>query len=425
MKNSPPSQRVQDLVIGGGVIGVACAHALADAGRSVVILEKGDICSGCSQGNAGLISASHTMPIPVPGLVKQSLKWMLKGDSPLYIKPTLRPSMLAWMWRFFRSCNHDAALRGRDALAALHQQVVTTTQAIVERYGLDCELSQRGLLNAFISEQKFAAGREEAELLNEVGIETQTLDRDEVHRREPVLDPAVCGGIFYPADADVIPDRFVMELAKHLPGMGVKFVTDTTVEGFERGGSGGSAGKVTRVKTSGDDFEPENVILAAGAWSTRLARILGVHICLEPAKGYNITFPAQAGLPSVPTLMADVKIGSTPWKNTVRLAGTMELAGLQRKINPVRVEALVRGAQRFLPHFEAKDRISVWTGMRPLSSDALPIIGKTRAAANLYFATGHAMLGLTQAVVTGKLIAELVTGQTPSVPLEPFSPDRF
>ncbi len=416
------AERVQDLVIGAGVVGVSCAHALADIGRSVVVVDKGDICGACSEGNAGYVSPSHSMPIPIPGLVGQSLKWMLKGDSPLYIKPTLRPSMIAWMWRFFRNCNHAAAMRGRDALAALHKEVVPATQSIVDRYQLDCEMSQRGTLYAFISEKKFAGGREEAQLLNEVGIETETIDRDEVLRRQPTVTEDVCGGIVYTKDGDVIPDRFVKELAKHLPAMGVKFVTDSAVEGFDRGGGNG---RVTRVKTTNDEFEPENIILAAGAWSTRLARLLGVHISLEPGKGYNITYPAQGGTPTMPTLMADVKLGCTPWQNTFRIAGTMELAGLQLKINQVRVDALVRGAKRFLPQFEAKDQISVWTGMRPVCSDALPIIGKTSAAANVYFATGHAMLGLTQGVVTGKLIAELICGQTPSVPLEPFSPDRF
>ena len=179
------AERVQDLVIGGGIIGVNCAHALAEAGRSVVLIEKGDICSGCSHGNSGWIAPCHSLPIPGPGLVMQALKWMLRGDSPLYIKPTLRPTMLAWLWRFFRQCNQDAARRGLVALAALHREVTQATKVIVHRYDLDCEFQHRGNLCVFRSEENLAKAEQERVLMADYGIEGMLLDRDEVLRREP------------------------------------------------------------------------------------------------------------------------------------------------------------------------------------------------------------------------------------------------
>jgi D-amino-acid dehydrogenase len=415
------TQRVQDLVIGGGVVGVNCAHALADAGRSVVIIEKGEICSGCSHGNAGWIAPCHSLPIPGPGLVRQTLKWMLRGDSPLYIKPTLRPAMLAWLWRFFRQCNPEAARRGLVALAALHREVTQSVAEIVERHGLDCEFSHRGNLYVFRNEKTLEKAGEELALMREHGIEGTTLSRDEVLEREPAIDPAIRGGIFYAIDADVVPHRFVAEVAERLPGMGVRIETGTAVEGFVRANGAG----VRAVKTTAGEFEPENIVLASGSWSTGLARKLGIKIPLQPGKGYSITYRAQAGTPRLPLYLADAKIGATPWKDTFRLAGTMELAGLQLKINQRRVDAIVRGAKQHLPGFKAENVLEVWAGMRPVCSDALPIIGAPAAVPNVYFATGHAMLGLTQSVVTGKLIAQLITGQVPSVPLEPFSPDRF
>lgn len=414
-------ERIQDLVIGGGVIGVCCAHALADAGRDVVLVEKGEICSGCSHGNAGWIAACHTLPIPGPGLVKQTMKWMLHGDSPLYIKPTLNPTMLAWLWRFFRKCNRDAAQRGLVALSALHREVTSATKEVVQRYGLHCEFQHRGNLYVFLQEKNLEKAERERSQMSDHGIEGVLLSRDEVLRREPVLNTSVCGGIFYPIDADLVPDHFVKGLAKHLPAMGVRMITGATVERFQRAGDG----KVRTVVTTQGDFRPETIVLAAGAWSTKLARQLGVFIPMQPAKGYSITYGAQPGTPELPLSLTDAKVGVSPWKDTIRLAGTMELAGLQLDINQPRVDAIVRGTQRYLPGFEAKNILDVWTGMRPLCSDALPIIGPPRATPNVFFATGHAMLGVTQGVLTGKLISQLILGESPSISLEPFSPDRF
>ena len=418
---SAMAKRIQDLVIGGGVIGVNCAHALADVGRSVVLIERGDICSGCSHGNAGWIAACHSLPIPGPGLVTQTLKWMLRGDSPLYIKPTLRPIMLAWLWRFFRQCNQDAARRGLVALAALHQEVTPATKDLVERYGLNCEFQHRGNLYVFRQEKKLAKAEKDRQLMSEYGIDGILLNRDEVLQREPALDPTVCGGIFYPIDADMVPDRFVEELAERLPAMGVRLYTGIEVNGF----IASTGGKVRSVMTTAGEFQPDTIVLAAGAWSTKLAKQLGISIPMQPGKGYSITYGAQPGTPSLPLSLGDVKVGASPWKNTFRLAGTMELAGLQLKINQQRVDAIVRGAKQYLPEFKAENVLEVWTGMRPLCSDALPVIGAAAAIPNVFFATGHAMLGLTQAVVTGKLIAQLIMGQSPSVAVEPFSPDRF
>ena len=415
------AERVQDLVIGGGVIGVNCAHALADAGRSVVLVEKGDICGGCSHGNAGWIAPCHSLPIPAPGLVSQTLKWMLRGDSPLYIKPTLHPVMLAWLWRFFRKCNRNAAMEGLVALSALHREVVPATRDLIARYGLDCQFQHRGNLYVFRDEKNLEKAEQERTLMAPYGITSSRLTREEVLHREPVLAPSICGGIFYDVDADFVPDQFVKALAGHLPGMGVRLLAGVTVDGLMQSGDG----NVAIVKTSSGEFRPETVILAAGVWSTAMARRLGIRIPLQAGKGYSITYASQPGMPSVPLNLGDVKVGVTPWANTFRLAGTMELAGLQLAINQKRVDAIKRGVMQYLPGFRDVDAMETWTGMRPLCSDSLPIIGPSRSAPNVIFATGHAMLGMTQSVITGRLVTELVMGQPPSVPLEAFSPDRF
>ncbi|MBP85701.1 MAG: FAD-dependent oxidoreductase [Planctomycetaceae bacterium] len=413
------TQRIQDLVIGAGAVGVACAEALALAGRDVLLVDRGAVCSGCSHGNAGWVTPCHSLPLPGSGLVKQTLKWMLRGDSPLYIKPTLRPSRLAWLWRFYRHCNEEAQLRGLQALAELNRQVVPLTRELVERYGLDCQYEQRGITYVFRTEAGFEKGIRECELLHEHGIPGEILQREAVHTREPVLSDDVCGGVFYPGEADCVPDQFVKQLAARLPQLGVRILTDTEVERFEVSGR-----EITAVATSAGTIQPENVILAAGSWTLVQARKLGLQLPMEPGKGYSVTLRRQPGIPKQPLNLSEAKVGVTPWQDTIRFAGTMELAGLQLKINQRRVDAIIREAKRFLPQFQAEDVLETWTGMRPMCSDGLPIIGRTSKLKNLFLATGHGMLGLTQAVVTGRLVADLVTSQRPLVPVEPFSPDR-
>ena len=414
-------ETVQDLVIGGGVIGINCAHALADAGRSVVLIEKGKVCSGCSHGNAGWIAPCHSLPIPGPGLVAQTLKWMLRGDSPLHIKPTLHPTTLAWLWRFFRKCNRTAALQGLESLATINREVVSATRDIVDRYELDCQFRHRGNLYVFRKEKYFRQALSELALMETQGITGTPLNRDQVLEREPTLTPNLCGGIFYDVDADFVPDRFVKALSERLPAMGVRVMTDVAVRGMTQS----SNGNVSIVDTTRGSFKAEHVVLAAGAWSTAMARSLGVHIPMQAGKGYSLTYKAQPGLPTRPIYLCDVKIGFTPWNESFRLAGTMEIAGMQPTINRHRIDAIKRGATQFMPGYRDEGTIETWAGMRPLCSDALPIIGTSCAAPNVVFATGHAMLGMTQGVMTGRLVAELLTGQPPSIPLEPFSPDRF
>ncbi len=414
------AERCQDVVIGGGAIGVSCAEALATAGRDVVLLEQHAMASGCSHGNAGWVTPCHSLPIPGPGLVRQSLRWMLRSDSPLYIKPSLRPSLLGWLWRFYRHCNEKRQRQGLAAVAALNRDVVSMTGDLVERYSLDCEYQPRGLHYAFLSEPGFQKGRRECRLLNEHEIPGEELSAEELLAREPALTRDVVGGVFYPAEADFVPDRFVEQLAAQLPGLGVDVRTGCRVTGWRLSGR-----KIEQIETAGGPLVPETVILAAGAWTGRLARQLGIRLPMEPAKGYSITLDPQAGLPTRPLNVSESKFGVTPWEGGVRLAGTLELAGLQREINQARVEAIVRSAREALPGFSATGVQEVWTGMRPLAADGLPIIGKSLRCSNLVMATAHGMLGLTQAAITGRLVSDITTGRSPTLDPVPFSPDRF
>jgi D-amino-acid dehydrogenase len=413
------AERVQDLIIGAGVIGVNCAHALALEGREVVMVDQGAVCSGCSHGNAGWITPCHSLPIPGPGLVLKSLRWMLRGDSPLYIKPTLRPSLWKWLWRFYRHCNHQAELNGLKAMAELNSHVVPLTRELVQQQKLDCEFEQRGILFVFGTEAGLEKGIEECRLLIEHGIAGEVLSHDQVRQREPALTESIVGGVSYPDDCDCVPDLFVKQLADRLPSLGVRIRTETAVNGFTL-----AEKRVETVVTSAGTFRPENVILAAGAWTLPLAKRLGISLSMQPGKGYSITLKRQAGIPNSPINLAEAKVAVTPWRDKVRLAGTMEFAGFQLQINQRRVAAILRAARSWLPELQAERAENVWSGMRPVTSDGLPIIGRSSRLNNVILATGHGMLGLTQSVVTGRLVTDLLLGRTGLIDLRPFSPDR-
>ncbi len=414
------SEPIQDLIIGAGAIGVNCAYFLAKSGRAVALVDQGTVCSGCSHGNAGWVTPCHSLPLPGPGLVAQTLKWMLRGDSPLYIKPSLHPSLLAWLWRFFKHCNLAAQLKALKPMADLNRHVIPMTQELIESNQLDCQFQQRGIMYVFRSEAEFKKGIQECEFLVEHGIVGCVLNAEEVRASEPVVDDSVCGGVLYPDDADVVPDQFVKELANCLPHLGIRILSNTRVERFDV-----SSGSITGVATSAGLFRPDNVVLAAGAWTSTLARRLGIRLSMLPGKGYSITFKKQPGVPQKPINLSEAKVAVTPWRDTIRLAGTMELAGFQLKINQRRVDAIIKAAKTYLPSFRAEQVLEVWAGMRPVTSDGLPIIGRTSRLSNLIVATGHGMLGLTQSVVTGRSVADLVNSRAPLFEMKPFSPDRF
>ena len=412
-------KRIQDLVLGAGAVGVNCALALAESGRDVAIVDRSFPCAECSYGNAGWITPCHSLPIPGPGLVTQTLKWMLQSDAPLYIKPSLRPSVLRWLWRFYRHCNAEAQHRGLSAMAALNQHVVPLTRELINRYQLECTFNQRGILYAFGTEKGLEKGTRERDLLDAHGIEGTLLTRDEVLAKEPALKEDLVGGVYYPQEADCIPDRFVTQLADQLPSLGVHCHYQTSVNQLHVSGQ-----SISKVETSAGMFQPENVVIAVGAWSVQLARKLGVQLSIQPGRGYSITVRQQPGLPRIPINLSEAKVAVTPWENKVRIAGTMELAGFDAPVNQKRMEAVLRGARNYLPDFRAIPPMETWAGMRPVTSDGLPLIGRSRTLPNLLMATGHGMLGITQSAVTGHLICDLIHKRDPLVCVAPFDPER-
>ncbi len=408
------------LIIGGGIIGVSAAYFLARAGTNVTVIEKGEIGSGCSYGNAGLICPGHSEPMPAPGVLTQGLKWLLDTESPFYIKPRLNSDLIRWLWRFQTFCNQNWFDTAVPLIRDLQRASLALYQEIIKEEKLDCHFEKRGGLTVFLTERGFEHGRHEAAALQRFGLQMAVLDATAVRSMETAVHPNVIGGIHMQEDAHITPDLFVTGLAQAAEGYGATFMTQTEVLGFET-----AKGRIAAVQTTRGKMRANQIILAAGAWTAPIVRDLDLNLPLQPAKGYSITVKRPSHSPQMYLYLGEAKVAVTPMGPHLRFAGTLELAGFDFAINQRRVNAILRAADSYLADSEERELVEIWRGMRPVTPDGLPYIGRTRRYNNLIVAAGHAMLGLSMGPITGKLVAEVVGEERPSLELIPFQVDRF
>lgn len=414
------TSRPDVLVIGGGVIGLSCALALAQAGRSVTVLERETLGSGASHGNCGTITPSHALPLAQPGVIAQGLRWMLKADAPLRIAPTLDPARIAWLARFALNCTHAQVTRIAPAKAAILNRSRSLIEQFIRDQAIDCEFGADGELHVFRDRRIFDAACSELEVLRAHGVAVDVWDGARVEREEPALKPGVVGGQYWPNDAHLRPDRYVAALADRARSAGVVIRENTVVSELASKGRGAMS-----VRTNAETLHAREVLLAGGAWSPTLTRSLGLRIPIQPGKGYSITFSRPVVAPRRPLLLADPRVCVTTWGSGFRLGSTMEFAGYDESMNRVRLDALVRGASDFLHDPVGSERLEEWWGWRPMTTDDLPIIGASTRIPNLWFATGHGMLGMSMSNATAELLTAQMLGRETVLNPLPYLPDRF
>jgi D-amino-acid dehydrogenase len=411
------------VIVGGGVSGLATAWYCLERGHDVTILEQGaENHDCCSLGNAGFISPSHFIPLASPGIVGKALRWLGDPESPFWVRPRLDPSFLAWSFRFWRAARPERARRAGPLLRDLNLASRSLFEELARRTGNDFGLTEEGLLLLFRSEAALDVERRHAAAARELGLEAVVLDRAGVAALEPGLTLDVTGGVHYPMDAHVTPQRFCATLARLVRERGGVFAWESGVTGWRDSGRRVEAAITPRGEHRGDEF-----VVAAGSWSRRVLRPLGVTIALEPGKGYSLTLPAPPERPRRSLLLQEARVAITPMGSTVRVGGTMELGAGTLGVNPPRIRGIVRSMGRYLPAFtpERFAGVEPWSGLRPCTPDGLPYIGRSARRDNLLVATGHAMLGLSLGPVTGSLIASIVSGEQPAIDLEPLRPERF
>ena len=408
------------IVVGAGVIGLACAYALKKRGRDVVVLDHGPPGGACSLGNAGWVSPSISAPIPAPGLTWTSLKWMLRSDSPLYIAPSAVPSMARWLFRFWRHCNRRDFEAGLRATAELNRHTLALFDSL-EADGIKCELHRRGILYVFCEDKYLHSTLEEFKPLAAVGYDLPTaLDGAAMRAMEPELSDAVVGGFLVEDEYHVRPETLTAGYAQCLKDLGVEIRVGAYVAAPL-----GDKTSWRGVVTSSGPVEGDEIVLAAGAWTGGIAERFGVPLPVQGGKGYSVTVPMTRGSFTRPLYLGEAKIGASPFEGAVRFAGTMELSGINLALDPRRIRGLRQGIGRYMRRPPGPTEGTEWVGMRPLTPDGLPMLGRAPGQDKLFIATGHAMLGVTLAPATGEAIAQLVTDPKAGSLFAPFDPGRF
>jgi D-amino-acid dehydrogenase len=408
------------LVVGGGAIGIAAAHRLAQRGRDVVVLDaRKHAGEECSYGNAGLISPSHCIPLARPGVLGQLPRWLFVPGA-VRIKPRLSADLVRFGLRLKQSATHDRMMVGLRTLRDLTRASRDLFEGLV-RDGLDFGYRRDGIMNVCSSPRAYEALCEDADLLRTEGFDPEVLGPLEARKRAPMLRDDIAGGVYWAEDAHCDPGRFVRELSVAAEREGASFHGDTRVTGFEVG----SGGVITHVHSTAGEYRPTTVVLAAGAWTAPLARKVGVRIPLEAGKGYHAQLPGMAGRLNMPIIFQESVFAATPVGPDIRLAGTMEFVGIDLTLDEKKTARLVAEAGTYLDGIAADGTHESWCGLRPCTPDSLPIVGVSTRLPNLVFGTGHAMLGITLAPVTGQAIADIVTDGGSALPVESLAPRRF
>lgn len=409
-------------IIGGGIIGLSSAYYLNKAGHQVTVIDQGDLSSGCSFGNAGMIVPSHFIPLASPGMIAKGVRWMFSATSPFYVRPRLRGDLIKWGYEFYRHATKEHVER---AIPVLKEISLLSKHLYLEwarDLPFDFGFEHRGLMMLYQQRDTEAEEIETAKEANRIGIEAHVLTPREVQAMEPDVEVYVRGGIYFPGDAHVIPQRLMAGLRDYLEEKGVVFkinseVTDFVVEDRI----------IKEIRTGSAQFAVDEVVLAAGSWSGMMAAKLGISLPMQAGKGYSFTLPGVEKNVRIPSIFLEARVAVTPMENSLRFGGTMEIAGINKTINMKRVKGIVDSIARYYPGINVSmpSAEKIWHGLRPCSPDGLPYIGRTRGIDNLVIATGHSMMGISLGPATGKLVAELVNNERPGMELAPFRPERF
>jgi D-amino-acid dehydrogenase len=409
------------LVIGGGSIGLHAAYYLLKSGRKVTVLEAKQAAQGSSAGNAGHIVPSHIVPLAAPGILPTAVKWMLDPhNSPFGMQISLDPAYLRWLLRFAFSCTEGNVQTAIPVLTSLGLLSAENFARLVADEEFDCHYTQSGLLFLYKTEEAFAGGRHEAELLHQRGLPAEVLDSAAVHEREPAALSGVIGGVHFTGDASLHPGKFLNLLLARIKSMGAQVHENTPVTGFESAG-----GKITKVLTPTGDFEPNQVVLAAGAWSSQVVKGLGLDVPVQPGRGYSLTMKATQVMPKQALLLGERRVAVTPLGDQLRFTGRLELSNHDTTPNPRHIAGIQRAVREYLRLDDELDILETWAGLRPTTPDGLPMIGISPKYVNLILATGHAMLGLSLGPGTGQLVAEIANGVRPAFDIHPLRPVRF
>ena len=408
------------VVVGAGAIGLAIAYELAGRGLAPVVVEQSKPGVGTSWGNAGCIVPSHVIPLAEPGMFTTALRSVLSGQGPVTLRPVPNPHLLQWIIRFLRHCRPQAVEAAAPVLAALGRLSAELHREWQAEERIDCAYAAEGLLHVFGDSRAFAKARHHAQWEATFGVSSQVVDGDEARALEPALNDSVVGAVFYPDDAGLDPGRFLSGLAAAAVRRGARLFYETEVQDAQT-----NSGEVRSVVTSRGAIRTRELVIAAGAATPRLAKAFGQPLPIEAAKGYSVTVQRPAHGPRRRMLLGEKYVAVAPMGDKLRLSGWLELGRRDARLPASRLARVERNARSRL-HLDAELQVtSRWAGFRPVTPDGVPIIGRAPGWRNLTYAAGHAMLGITLAPATGRLVAQLLSGEETQVDISRCSLERF
>ena len=420
MSALPPGPIV---VIGAGIVGLCCATYLQRDGRKVVMVDPGGPGEGASYGNAGGLNGSSIVPVAMPGVLAKVPHWLLDPEGPLSIRLRYLPQLLPWLYRFVRAGQPELVRAQARALRGLLAPTVDMHRELAASVGAADLIQRSGLLIVYRGEASFAADTAAMSLRTENGVKIDELNQDELRQIEPTLSPTYARARLISENGYCKnPLRLSRALAEALVANGGE-IRRERAEGFAF-----ADGKVEAVLTSAGRIPTAAVVLAAGAHSKPLAARLGEKVPLDTERGYHAMIKAPEIAPRLPIMDAEAKFVATPMEEGLRMAGTVEFAGIDAPPDWRRARVLLRHGQAMfpgLPRTVAEDRVALWMGFRPSMPDSLPVIGVTRRHSNAFLAFGHGHVGLIGAPMTGRVIADLIAGRPPAIDVAAFSPARF
>lgn len=407
------------VVIGAGVVGLSAALALQSRGLSVTVIDRSGPAAGASAGNAGAFAFADILPLASPGILRKAPRWLLDPLGPLSVPPAYALQIAPWMFRFWRACSPRAVAASTAAQTALMDLSKAELEPFLALSGTSDMLAKRGNLQVYEGEAEFRASLSGWQARRDHGIEFHHMNAAEMAAVQPGLSPRFTHGTFTPGWYSIAdPKLYTEALANRFRANGgtLRIAEVTAISPANDG--------ATLSLADGATLRADKVVVAAGAFSHRIARSLGESIPLETERGYNTTLPPQAF-----DLRMQVTFGGHGFvisrlSTGIRVGGAVELGGLSLPPNYKRSEAMLKKAQAFLPGLDPTGGVQ-WMGFRPSLPDSLPAIGPARSTPHVIYAFGHGHLGLTQSAGTARLVADLVTAVRPAIDLAPFSPQRF
>ena len=408
------------LIVGGGVIGLTSAYYLSEAGHHVTVIDNHDFLRNCSLGNAGLIVPSHFVPLSAPGIVSKAFRWIFNPKSPFSVKIPADLNLLKWGYRFWQASTASKVEKAIPVLYELNNLSKHLYKELSAQPGIETELRETGLLMLYRTNETANEEKESAKIANKLGINASILNSSEIQNRfsHTLLD--IKGGVYYPCDAFINPGLYVNSLKAVLTKNNVVLLENHELTDFSIKNS-----RIEKAITNKGVLEFDEIVIAAGVLSQKIFNKLGLKILVQPGKGYSFIKKATPQI-KVPAILIEARVAVTPYDTYTRYAGIMEIAGKAGVVNQKRIDGMLESINKFMPEVDIDKPLNnaIWSGLRPCSVDGLPYIGRVKKYTNLIVATGHSMMGVSLAPITGKIVKELISGKNTSVDLTPLKPER-